>query len=71
MFNRLNEIKEGDEIIVRDREKTYKYKVYRTYIVTPDNVSVLEGSDDEKVLTLITCDPVDTATHRLIIKAKL
>jgi sortase A len=71
MFNRLNEISVDDEIIVKDRNRTYIYKVYRTDIVTPDNLSVLESRKDEKILTLITCDPVDTATHRLIIQAKL
>ena len=71
MFNRLGEVKVGDIIVVKDRKNTYKYMVFERLIVTPDDTSVLKGSGQESLLTLITCDPVDTATHRLIIQAKL
>lgn len=71
MFNRLDEIGRGDVVTVRDQGKTYQYEVYETLIVEPNDVSVLNGSNDEKTLTLITCTPIDTATHRLIIKAKM
>ena len=71
MFNRLDEIGRGDIVTVRDQGKTYQYEVYETLVVQPNDVSVLNGSNDEKTLTLITCTPIDTATHRLIIKAKI
>jgi sortase A len=70
MFNRLDEIGIGDTVTVRDKNNTYKYEVYETLVVEPDETSVLNGSD-EKTLTLITCTPIDTATHRLVIKAKI
>jgi hypothetical protein len=43
----------------------------KTLVVKPEDVSVLASSKNEKTLTLITCTPIDTATHRLIVKAKI
>ncbi|MDP4162757.1 MAG: class D sortase [Bacillota bacterium] len=71
MFNRLNEIQTGDQLILEDKHHTYKYQVYKKMVVKPSNTSILNGTRSEKTLTLITCTPIDTATHRLIIKAKL
>jgi len=71
MFNRLDEIAAGDLVTVKDKDQTYQYEVYETLVVEPNDVSVLNSSKDEKTLTLITCTPIDTATHRLIIKAKM
>ena len=71
MFNRLDEIGAGDVVTVKDKKGTYQYKVYETLVVEPQNVSVLNSNGDEKTLTLITCTPIDTATHRLIVKAKM
>ncbi|MCM3663272.1 class D sortase [Mesobacillus subterraneus] len=71
MFNRLNEIGPGDTVTLKDKNQTYQYEVFETLVVEPNDVSVLEGDDDEKILTLITCTPVDTATHRLIVKARI
>lgn len=70
MFNRLDEIGAGDIVTVKDKRGTYKYQVYDTLVVKPEDVSVLDGSQEEQILTLITCTPIDTATHRLIVKAK-
>ena len=70
MFNRLDEIGTGDVVTVKSNTGTYQYQVYETLVVKPQDVSVLNGSKDEKTLTLITCTPIDTATHRLIVKAK-
>jgi sortase A len=71
MFNRLDEVGVGDTVTVKDKNSTYQYEVYETLVVEPHETSVLNGSQDEKVLTLITCTPIDTATHRLIVKAKI
>lgn len=70
LFNRLNELEEGDRIIIDQKNERTEYTVYRTLLVEPTDVSVLRGSKTEKILTLITCDPVVNATHRLIVQAK-
>ncbi|RKN82033.1 class D sortase [Paenibacillus ginsengarvi] len=71
LFNRLDEVKVGDSILIRTANATYEYTVYETLLVAPDDVSVLESDGKEKRLTLITCDPVVNATHRLIVHAKM
>lgn len=70
LFNRLNELEEGDRIIIDQKNERTEYTVFRTLLVEPTDVSVLRGSKTEKILTLITCDPVVNATHRLIVQAK-
>lgn len=69
-FNRLDEIKIGDEVILRTIKNEYKYKVYEIRIVEPSEVSVLDKTKDA-TLTLVTCTPIRVATHRLIIKGRL
>lgn len=69
-FNRLDEVKNGDEIIVQTKKGEFKYKVYDIKVVEPSEVSVLDPTKDA-TLTLVTCTPVRVATHRLIVKARL
>jgi len=71
LFNRLNEVAEGDSIKVTTGNKTYNYTVYKISIVDPTDVSVLNYNKTDKLLTLITCDPVVNPTHRLIVHAKI
>lgn len=70
-FNRLNEITEGDIISITTMEAVYNYEVFSVFVVEPTDVSVLKKSKNESILTLITCHPLYTATHRLIVKARL
>lgn len=69
-FNRLNEVTDGDEIIIKTKKGEFKYKVYNSFVVEPSEVSVLNPSKDA-TLTLVTCTPIRVATHRLIVKARL
>lgn len=71
LFNRLGEVEVGDKIVVETKAETYTYTVYKVSIVEPTDVSVLNYNKKDKLLTLITCDPVVNPTHRLIIHAKL
>lgn len=72
LFNRLNEIEVGDEIVVEVGNQTYVYETDKISIVKPTDVSVLKrGAGDEAMLTLITCEPIVNPTHRLIVRAKL
>jgi sortase A len=70
-FNRLNEVKEGDPVSITTMDAVYNYEVFNILIVEPSDVSVLKKSKTESILTLITCHPLYTATHRLIVQAKL
>lgn len=69
-FNRLNEISVGDIVELETIDSTYRYQVYETLVVEPDDVRVLD-STGQKTLTLITCTPLFVGTHRLIVKAVL
>jgi sortase A len=69
-FNRLDEIKKGDEIRIRTNKGEFAYEVFDTFVVEPTEVSVLDKSEDATI-TLVTCTPIRVATHRLIIKGRL
>lgn len=69
-FNRLDEVEVGDEIIVHSTNNKKTYTVYNKVVVEPTDVSVLESKADEKIITLITCEPIRKATHRLIVQAR-
>ncbi|HBS45720.1 MAG TPA: class C sortase [Paenibacillus sp.] len=71
LFNRLNEVVIGDTITVKTSDQTYNYEVYDISVVLPSDVSVLDGNNKDKILTLITSDPLVDPTHRLIVHAKL
>ncbi|MZQ83432.1 sortase, partial [Paenibacillus sp. 5J-6] len=69
-FNRLDEVDLGDIIQVETGSKQFKYIVEDKQYVLPTDISVLKSNGKEKEITLITCDPMDNPTHRLIIKGK-
>ncbi|MHA7964786.1 class D sortase [Paenibacillus sp. CAU 1782] len=71
LFNRLDEVKVGDKIIVETKNETFTYTVYNVSIVEPTDVSVLNYNQTDKRLTLITCDPIVNPTHRLIVHAEM
>ncbi|MCY6960199.1 class D sortase [Clostridium brassicae] len=69
-FNRLDELKENDEIYIQNKKGKYKYIVYKKMVVKPTEVSVLNNTKEGEI-TLVTCTPIRVASHRLIIKGKL
>lgn len=71
LFNRLNEVDIEDEIIIKTQKGIYTYRVFDKKIVKPNDLSVLDSNDQEKILTLITCEPILNPTHRIIIHAKI
>lgn len=69
-FNRLGELGIGDEIIITTVAGKFKYDVYESKVVKPEEVSVLDNTKDEEI-TLVTCTPIRVATHRLIVKGRI
>lgn len=69
-FNRLDEIKTGDEMTVQTVKGNFKYKVYNIKVVLPENTQVLDPTTFAS-MTLVTCTPLRVGTHRLIVKCKL
>jgi len=73
-FRALRNIQAGDIVRIESTDaKTYAYRVERTRIVDPDDVSVL-ASDGSPRLTMITCYPfyyTGDAPKRYIVDARL
>ncbi|MET9342719.1 MULTISPECIES: class E sortase [unclassified Nonomuraea] len=73
-FNRIDELRRGDEIIVDAREARYTYRVISQDVVEPDEVDILApvpGKPDitpiRAMITLLTCHPEYSAAQRLIV----
>ena len=72
-FRPLKDVRVGDRIVLQTRYGTLEYELRETLIVSPDDVWVLDPTD-EPTLTLITCYPfnfVGRAPERFVIKAVL
>lgn len=69
-FNRLDEVEIGDELIVDYNNNTYVYITTEVFVVGPYDVWVLDPTEDATI-TLVTCTPITTGTHRLIVKGVL
>ncbi len=69
-FYRLNELKPGDDIYITTRQGKFHYTVSETKIVSPNAVSVLDPTPDNR-LTLTTCNPRFSAAQRLVVISHL
>jgi sortase A len=69
-FHRIDEIGEGDEIVVETMQGEFRYEYMGTEIVTPDRVDVLDDMGDHR-LTLTACHPKYSARQRIVVTAEL
>jgi|LDZU01.1.fsa_nt_gi sortase A len=77
-FFNLEDIKIGESIVISQNtdpnnpteEENLNYIVTETKIVEPNDVSVIQQTDDYR-LTLITCTPLWTSEKRFVVIAKL
>jgi sortase A len=70
-FRGLKDITAGDEIELDTFQGKDAYRVERTWVVNPDDVSVLDPTSS-RALTLVTCFPfyyVGSAPQRFIVRA--
>lgn len=70
VFYHLDKVKQGDNIYVSWDTKIYQYKVEQIRTVTPNTTSV-EDPTKEPQLTIYTCTPLWSTSHRLVIESKL
>lgn len=69
-FNRLGELKLGDIIGYQSKDGTaMRFEVFEILEIEPDDQSAFIQPEDESIITLYTCTPIRTATHRLLVKA--
>lgn len=69
-FLHLDEVGPGDIIKVKMPYATFTYRVTQTFIVTPDDTSVLDPQGYEAI-TLLTCDPPWDIKRRIIVRGQL
>ena len=69
-FRKLNELKTGDQVILRKGKDIFTYTVTESFVVEPEEVWVLEPAKDT-ILTMITCTPVPAYTHRLVVRGAI
>jgi len=71
MFNRLDELEIGDIVQYQARSgEKMKFEVFEIAIIEPhDQIAFLQPVNDS-IITLYTCTPIRTATHRLIVRAQ-
>ena len=70
IFRNLDQLEEGDLVILFSERKSYTYAVQEVHIVEPHQVEFLE-STDEAVTTLISCYPYMVDKQRIIVIAHL
>lgn len=72
-FRKLNQLRPGDDILVRRAGQEYRYIVSRESVVKPSDVSVIAPTQASR-LTLLTCYPISfigPAPQRLAVAAEL
>jgi sortase A len=71
VFYYLNQLGEGDEILLEDSAgTTYTYRVTEQLVVDPDNVEVMEPEEGKSIVSLQTCTLPDYK-QRLIVQGEL
>ena len=77
-FNRLDELRGGDPIVMETRTAFYTYRVISSYVVKPSAIGETDhvpnqptATPTKALVTLTTCNPKYSARQRLIIRGEL
>jgi sortase A len=77
-FNRVDELKPGDAIVIETKDTWYTYRVDHTEIVSPTAIDVTYPVPHERgakpnapMITLTSCNPKYSARQRIIVFGKL
>ncbi len=70
IFRELDQLKEGDEVIVFTNQRAYTYVVVQSQVVEPTQVEVMAPTK-EPTVTLISCYPYLVDDQRIVITARL
>lgn len=68
LFTDLDRMKKGDIIFVRVLKSTFAYQVDQIETVLPDQTDSLDITAGDDYLTLVTCTPYGTNSHRLLVR---
>jgi len=69
IFAQLDKLTVGDSIYANYQGKRYTYTVTGKTVVEPSDVNKLVYPTTKPVMTLLTCTPLGTALHRLLVTA--
>lgn len=69
-FNRLHEMKKGQQFTFETLDGMQRYEVFDIHIVKPEQVEVLDRQQGISLLSLITCYPERSNEYRLVVQAK-
>lgn len=77
-FNGLGELAQGDAIVIETRDTYYTYRVTTIQTVLPTDVAVIlpvpgqpRATPTQALITLTTCTPKYSASHRLVVTGLL
>jgi len=71
VFWDLDKLENGDEVILTDANGTrYTYEVFKKFVISPDDVSVLRPVKGKNIVSLQTCTLPDYQ-ERLVVQAEL
>ena len=72
VFYKLDELKPGDEIIVKDQaDEEYVFEVYDRVTVKPEDFWVTYPIPNKTTISLQTCTPIPTFENRLVVRGEL
>ncbi|MGL6202557.1 MAG: class C sortase [Lachnospiraceae bacterium] len=67
LFTDLDQLEVGDVFFIEVLDNKLTYQVYDVEVVLPDEVESLNIQQGEDLITLITCTPYGSNTHRLYV----
>lgn len=70
LFDDIDELVEGDVIVVTTLGEDLYYEVDQTTTVLPDDTEALRQESGKDYITLVTCTPTGVNTHRLLVRAE-
>lgn len=69
-FNRLGELETGDLIQYQSKDgEVMTFTVFEIIEIVPGDQTAFVQPEDAQIITLYTCTPIRTATHRLLVRA--
>lgn len=70
LFDDIDQLVDGDVIVVTTLGEDLYYEVDQTMTVLPDDTDSLRQVAGKDYLTLVTCTPTGVNTHRLLVRAE-
>jgi sortase family protein len=70
IFEQLDRLTVGDWFVIQVLGENHAYRVTKTEVVLPEEVSSLAIEPDRDLVTLVTCTPYGVNSHRLLVHAE-